>query len=150
MGRLLAVIVVMMGGVVMICNIAEAKSPHDGEYLCRVNKELNDATVKNDGMYFFPTNQDVVRVSYKNASFIIHEIKPEIFVSPKLMPITQFGILNKEELLDIGENTLIYGGKGYGLGYFRPDKNEFFISKINIPDITGAYILSLEDCVKQS
>ncbi|WP_198023763.1 hypothetical protein [Xenorhabdus cabanillasii] len=146
----MAVIVVVMGGVAMICNIAEAKSPHDGEYLCRVNKELNDATVKNDGMYFFSTNQGVVRVSYKNASFIIHEIKPEIFVSPKLMPVTQFGILNKEELLDIGENTLIYGGKGYGLGYFRPDKNEFFISKINIPGIKGAYILSLEDCVKQS
>ncbi|PHM29484.1 hypothetical protein XIS1_1710001 [Xenorhabdus innexi] len=150
MGIRLVVIVMVVGIVTVIYNNAEAKSSYDGEYLCKINKELNDATIKSGGMYFFPANLDTARVSYKNTSFIIHEIRPEVFVSPKLTPITKFGILNKQELLEIGENTLIYGGDGYGLGYFRPGKNEFFISKINIPNIKGAYILSLEYCVKKT
>ncbi|MCC8380167.1 hypothetical protein [Xenorhabdus sp. PB30.3] len=149
MGVRLVVIVMTVGVVTAIYNTAEAKSPYDGEYLCKINKELNDATLRSGGMYFFSANQDTATVSYKNASFIIHEIKPQEFVSPKLTLITKFGILNKKDLLEIGENTLIYGGKDYGLGYFKPGKNEFFISKINIPSLKGAYILSLEYCVKK-
>ncbi|MCG3463389.1 hypothetical protein L7G72_16420 [Xenorhabdus bovienii] len=149
MGKLLCFPVMVMVIAMLICNIAEAKSPYDGDYLCKINKELNDVTIKNGGMYFFPTNLDTARVSYRDESFTIYETRPEVFMSPKLTPITKFGILNKKELTEMGENTLIYGGEGRGLGYFRPSQNEFFISKIKIPNVKGAYILSLEHCVKQ-
>ncbi|EPU4435398.1 hypothetical protein ACVW8M_001193 [Morganella morganii] len=97
--------------------------------------------------FYFPDKQRKAVVLFHDDRFTVLDTKPAPYHSPALTPITQFATMSKQDLQEIGEDTLIYAGISNGLAYFTPSKQRFvFGLNKRGGGNNGSFLLELQNC----
>lgn len=123
--------------------------PLNGYYKCEISPGSYQKTQGALRDYYFTDKQRHAIVLFQENRFIVLDTHPAPYQSPLLVPIQQFAMMSKEDLQEIGEDTLIYAKILGGLAYFTPSKHRFVFgfSKRGGGN-NGAYLLELLNCHK--
>ncbi|OBU07369.1 hypothetical protein [Morganella psychrotolerans] len=134
----------------VICFTGHAAAvPLNGYYKCEISPGSYQKTQGALRDYYFTDKQRHAVVLFQENRFIVLDTHPAPYQSPLLVPIQQFAMMSKEDLQEIGEDTLIYAKVLGGLAYFTPSKHRFVFgfSKRGGGN-NGAYLLELLNCHK--
>ena len=97
--------------------------------------------------FYFPDKQRESVVLFYNDRFTVLDTQPSPYHSPALTPIKQFATMSKQDLQEIGEDTLIYAGTYNGLAYFTPSQRRFvFGLNKRTGGNNGSFLLELQNC----
>lgn len=97
--------------------------------------------------FYFPDKQHDAVVLFHDNRFTVLDTQPSPYLSPPLTPIKQFATMSKQDLQEIGEDTLIYAGTDNGIAYFTPSKKRFIFGlDKRYGGNNGSFLLELQNC----
>lgn len=119
----------------------------NGYYKCEISSASYQRKQGAMRDFYFPDKQRESVVLFHNDRFTVLDTQPSPYHSPVLTPIKQFATMSKQDLQEIGEDTLIYAGTYNGLAYFTPSQRRFvFGLNKRTGGNNGSFLLELQNC----